>query len=90
MHLPSIGQPAYIVNFLIVDKDSSLKTESPDLHSVFANRIEAVTYINKLPVMLFSKGFATASVDSVSLDSVSATVQLYLGKKYSFAGINVN
>ncbi|MEO5647577.1 MAG: hypothetical protein ABIQ56_04395, partial [Chitinophagaceae bacterium] len=50
----------------------------------------AVTYINKLPVMLFSKGFATASVDSVSLDSVSAVVQLYLGKKYSFAGINVN
>lgn len=40
--------------------------------------------------MLTSKGFPTASVDTVYFDSVSAVIDLYLGHQYKWAQVNTD
>ena len=80
-------QKKFTVFFHFSDKDSSYHFQQLDLKSNFENKEAAVEYINKLPQTLLSKGFATASVDSVFYDSLKAIVTIYLGEKYKWGKI---
>jgi outer membrane protein assembly factor BamA len=71
-YFPSEGSPAYV---------------NPGLQESFESKTEASTYLARLPFLLQSKGYITASVDSLSIDSLKANVYLYLGKLYSWGTI---
>ena len=66
-----------IINY--VDKDSSFNSQALKLQTGFANQIQCLDYINKLPALLNMKGYSAASIDSVHYDSAFALVQLFLG-----------
>jgi outer membrane protein assembly factor BamA len=56
----------------------------------FPTRNEATLYIVRLPSFLQSKGYITASVDSLQLDSTEAKVHLFLGEQYKWTKINTS
>lgn len=60
------------------------------LQTSFPTRNEASIYIFQLPSLLQTKGYITASVDSVFYDSSSARVILFLGEKYKWAKIDTH
>jgi outer membrane protein assembly factor BamA len=79
----------YPVHYHLADEDS-LAMQKVDLKSSFANRMEANTYLAKLKKDLQVKGFVTASIDSVQLDSAGGKVHLYVGEQYKWARINTD
>ncbi|MFN2456945.1 MAG: POTRA domain-containing protein [Chitinophagaceae bacterium] len=84
-HLTVSSQTTYPVYYTIADS-VNLK-DKIELQTVFAARNNAAEYIAKLPTLLQSRGYVTASVDTVKYDSLFATVHLYLGKPYKWTKI---
>lgn len=61
------------------------------LSQKFPSAKEADTYLITLPELLRSRGFITASIDSVvKADTTSADVYLYVGEQYKWANIITN
>ncbi|MEO8112042.1 MAG: hypothetical protein ABI594_18480 [Ginsengibacter sp.] len=83
-------QKKYIVQYLQVGKDSSIKIEKLGLKSIFDDEEAAAAYLGSISNILLSKGFPAASVDSVKYDSTSAAAQLYLGEQFKWAEINTD
>jgi outer membrane protein assembly factor BamA len=81
------GQEPYRVHYMGVDVDSVILLEKTGVSTSFPSRMEATAYLAKLGSLLQSKGFITASVDSVHLDSLWAQVYLFLGEAYQWARI---
>jgi outer membrane protein assembly factor BamA len=77
---------SYSVFYKTPEGDSSL-SQKLSLQKTFASQIEASLYVVKLPSLLQSKGYVTASVDSMQFDSSSARVVIYLGEQYHWAKI---
>ena len=69
-------------NIQLVDKDTGFNLQILKLQTTFDNVMQCRTYINHLPALLSTKGYPTASVDSVWEDTVSAGIRLFLGKQY--------
>lgn len=86
----SYCQKKYSINYQFAGKDTSFKIEQLALKKAFDGKQFAEAYINTLPATLISKGFPGASVDSVTFDSTSAKVDLYLGEEYKWLEINTN
>ena len=73
----------YSVRYLIVD---SLQQQNKiDIQSDFSSLMTATAYVDRLSVLLQGKGYITASLDSVYLDSLKGTVHLFLGQQYKWA-----
>lgn len=79
----AIGQ-SYPVKYIV---DDSSKVSQIGLITTFPNRFEANTYLVDLLPLLHSKGYLTASVDSLRIDSTRATVALFLGDQYRWGAI---
>jgi outer membrane protein assembly factor BamA len=79
------AQQGYRLSLRGVDKDSAAIVAATSMQTSFPSRISCSEYINKLPGLLQSKGFVTASVDSVRYDSASARIVLFLGQLYRWA-----
>src|SRR6266496_4844462 len=90
MNISAPAQEKYQVNIKAVDRDSSFLKNELGLQRSFASQIDAEQYINQLPTLLHSKGFVTASIDSVQIDSTSAHLILFLGKAYQWALIDAS
>lgn len=84
------GQNRYELNIKAVDKDSAYLTDTVGLQNSFASRTACVEYINKLPAFLQSKGYVTASIDSLFYDSASANAVLFLGEAYHWMHLNTD
>jgi outer membrane protein assembly factor BamA len=67
-----------IINY--VDKNSS--PQNIALQNNFSTKFDCDDYISKLIPLLNSKGYPTASIDSISEADNSTNIQLFLGKKY--------
>jgi outer membrane protein assembly factor BamA len=80
---------AYHILYLANEKDSAA-LKSLQLDSSFAFKVEADLYIVKLPGLLQSKGYITASIDSITYDTASARIALYLGESYTWAAIKAD
>jgi outer membrane protein assembly factor BamA len=80
----------YQLRIQYVDKDSAFDRVSLDLQTSFTDRMACTIYINKLPAQLNAKGYAAASIDSVSLDSTFATIQLFVGNKQHWVKLNTD
>jgi outer membrane protein assembly factor BamA len=76
--------PLYQLQVLLVDKDSSFNLQLLKLQTGFANQALCTAYIQSLPTLLSSKGYPTASVDSIFEKENSATIHLFLGKQYQW------
>ncbi|MES2880987.1 MAG: BamA/TamA family outer membrane protein [Bacteroidota bacterium] len=77
----------YNVHYVSIDEDSVSLHKKINLQSSFSSRPEASAYVATLPLLLQSKGFITASVDSVAFDSSSAEVNIFFGEMYQWASI---
>jgi outer membrane protein assembly factor BamA len=86
----AFSQKKYTVQYIAAGKDTSSQIQQFNFKTIFDRRESAETYINKLPQMLVSRGFPTASVDSVLYDSTIAKVKLYIGAKYQWAQISTD
>lgn len=73
-----------------VDKDSVFIAESLKLQTNFQSRQGCISYINRLPVFLKSKGYPNSSVDSVSYDSLEAQCELYVGEPLRHTVLNTD
>jgi outer membrane protein assembly factor BamA len=85
----SPAQNPYFLHPSGVDCDSSTLIRETGMQTAFASRLACVEYVNKLPSVLQAKGFVTASLDSILLDSASAKIIIYLGQRYQWAQIKV-
>src|SRR5262245_16575621 len=86
----SFGQASYHLSATCIDKDPDFLKNEIGLQTEFPARASCVQYVNKLPALLQSKGFVTASIDSVFFDSSSAKLVLYLGQRYKWAHIQTS
>jgi outer membrane protein assembly factor BamA len=77
---------SYSVSYKTPEGDTSIQ-QKLSLQKVFSSQIEASLYVVKLPSLLQSKGYITASVDSLRFDSLSAIVVIYPGEQYKWAKI---
>lgn len=74
----------YQLEINLVDKDSSFDSGSLKMQTNFANQQQCSEYINKIPALLNTKGYASASLDTVLFHSTFAKINLYLGLKQSW------
>jgi outer membrane protein assembly factor BamA len=79
VHAQVLASNRYLLKINYVDKDSSFKSLPLKLQTSFTGRVQCFDYVSKLTGLLNSKGYLSASVDSVFYDSTFASVQLYLG-----------
>jgi outer membrane protein assembly factor BamA len=86
----SFAQKKYSLHFVQVGKDTLPHLQELGIESSFGNKEAAANYLNKLQNTLQTKGYLTASVDSVFYDSTSARVVLYPGKKYKWFHLNTD
>src|SRR5436190_79441 len=54
---------------------------SLNLQQYFKDKAACIQYVNRLPVLLAVKGYASASVDSLWEDSATVFVRLFTGNK---------
>ena len=86
--LPLQAQEKYQLQYRFadtVDVSSSL-----GLQKEFFDKGACSQYIFELPKLLQKKGYITASVDSVKMDSAKAEVLLFLGQTYRWALLNTS
>ena len=78
------------LNYHFVDKDTTFTWQSLGLKSQFTDAAACSSYINNLTVFLFSKGYPSASVDSVYTNAKQTFIYLFLGYNYKGFKLNVD
>ncbi len=78
--LTSTAQHKLVIQF--IDKGNSFDPQPLKLQTNFSNAVLCTDYINKLPQLLGSKGYPTASVDKITGQNNSTGIELFLGKQY--------
>ncbi len=78
------AQNKYTLYIRGVDKDP-VQLSKIGLQTDFATGSACIDYVNKLPGYLLSKGYVTASIDSLHYDSSFARIVLYVGEAYHWA-----
>ncbi len=86
---PLSAQEKYQLQISFVDKDSSVNPQSLGLQTFFPDRDQCLLYTGKIPSILQSKGYVTASLDSIHYDSSYATAWVYLGQAYRWVKIGI-
>jgi outer membrane protein assembly factor BamA len=74
----------YSLRIGYADKDSAFNPAALQLQTDFAGQLQCIQYIDKLPALLNSKGYPTASVDSIAIDSNFTRITLYAGRQYQW------
>jgi outer membrane protein assembly factor BamA len=75
---------SYQLHIQLVDKDSFFNLQPLKIQTGFANKGLCSSYINELVALLSSKGYPTASVDSIFEKEAVTTIHLFLGKQYQW------
>lgn len=82
------GQQKYLLQYRFADTaDVSV---SLGFQNSFTQKEFCSQYIFQIPQFLQKKGFVTASVDSIIMDSAKASVLIFLGKRYLWAKLNTS
>ncbi len=84
----SSAQNNYNLYIRGIEEDSASLISRLGLQTTFASRFACVDYINKLPGYLLSKGYVTASIDSLHYDSSFAGITLFIGQPYLWAQLD--
>src|SRR5437868_10232551 len=72
----------YQLHIHFIDKDKSFDPQPLKLQTTFTESRGCASYVNALPSLLSSKGYPTASVDSIEVGADHTDIQLFLGKQY--------
>jgi len=88
--LPFTLPAQYRLKIIPVDKDSLFIAKQLRLQTDFRNVDVCMEYINGLPALVQSKGYPSASVDSIYQDSASATLHLYVGEPFKWARLHID
>src|SRR3954470_2416351 len=76
---------------LIVQQvDSITPVNVLQLQNTFSSKTKCISYVQQLPQLLMTKGYISASVDSVWEDSASVSILLFTGKKYKWDSLHVD
>ncbi len=86
--ISAAGQTPYHLQVRCPDKDPAAVVSQLGLQTEFSSRFTCVEYISRLTGLLQSKGYVTASVDSIVYDSLSARMQLFVGEQYKWASLD--
>lgn len=73
-----------------VDKDSAYLVKTLSLKTSFRNKGDGIQYLGTLPGYLQSRGYASASIDSIRVDSLTADVYVFLGEKFSWKQVRTS
>ena len=74
----------YQLHIQFVDKDNSFNAAPLKLQKAFAGKALCNSYVQGLVSLLSSKGYPTASVDSIFENEHATTIHLFLGKQYQW------
>jgi outer membrane protein assembly factor BamA len=88
-NLPDRQAGKYILHIRGVDKDSVQLISGLGLQTEFESLFTCTGYISKLPGLLHSKGYVTASIDSLQYDSIAAHMVLFAGERYLWAQLSI-
>ena len=83
------AQQPYSLVVRPVDKDSVFVAENLDLKTSFLTQLQCRQYIEKLPVVLQSKGYIACSIDSIGIAENQAVIFLYLGDQYNSINLRI-
>ncbi len=83
------AQNNYHLYIRYVDKDSAFAANI-GIPGDFTSRFACTEYVNKLPSILQSKGYVTASLDSIQYDSAFANIVLFAGEVYKWAQVDAS
>ena len=83
-HAQATKNLPYQLVISFVDKDNSFNAGPLKLQTAFANKFLCDSYIQGLVTLLSSKGYPTASVDSVFEKDNITLIHLFLGKQYQW------
>lgn len=86
--LPVLAQEKYQLHYRFVDTVDI--SPSLGLAKEFDGKGTCSQYIFELPKLLQKKGYITASIDSIQMDSTKAEVLLFLGETYRWALLNTS
>ncbi len=81
------SQGHYPLRYIRSGKDTSLDVRAIGLQEDFTRKEECTVYLDKLVADLRSKGYLTASLDSIHADSSAAIAWLFLGETYKWAHV---
>jgi outer membrane protein assembly factor BamA len=84
------AQTIYPLQLRGVDKDSATLVNELGIQTGFTSRFTCIEYINKLPGYLQSKGYVTASIDTIRYDSANARLVLFTGAVYRWAQLDAS
>ncbi|WP_315820079.1 hypothetical protein [Paraflavitalea speifideaquila] len=88
--LPMLLQAQYRLHILSVDRDSAFVHQKLKLQTDFKNDRLCAEYVSNIPALLQSKGYPTASIDSVYYDTLFATIKLFVGEPLKWTRINTD
>ncbi|MBK6828498.1 MAG: BamA/TamA family outer membrane protein [Chitinophagaceae bacterium] len=86
--LPGFGQSNYQLQIRCPDREAAPFIAQTGLQTSFSSRFTCNEYVNQLQGLLQTKGYVTASLDSVRFDSLSASVVLFVGEQYKWASLD--
>ncbi len=82
---PGAAQQSYRLEVRCPDKEAALFIPQQGIQTTFPSRFACTEYISRLPGLLQSQGYVTASIDSLVYDSLSARMVLFVGEQYKWA-----
>ncbi len=82
--LPIVDSNQVQLKIYFVDKDTTFDLQALKLQTAFSDQLQCNIYISNIPALLSSKGYPTASIDSVWGDTLSTNINLFLGKQYKW------
>ena len=83
------AQDKYLLKYHFTDKDTVAIPQIPGLQTGFNNAQQCMDYLGDLQHLLQVRGYLTASVDSVVIDSTQANAWIFLGQTYKWAEITL-
>ncbi|MEJ7827524.1 MAG: hypothetical protein WKF91_04995, partial [Segetibacter sp.] len=82
-------QNNYRLSIHPVDKDSAYIAQNLALQTTFDNKDRCNEYVSKLPLLLQSKGYISASVDSIVTVDNQTIIHLFIGQNYGFINLHL-
>jgi outer membrane protein assembly factor BamA len=77
----------YALHVKLNSPDSIIRAPSLGIPDSFKDRAGCTDYVYRLTDILRTKGFTSASIDSVHFDSASAFLRLYIGERFTWSEI---
>lgn len=73
-----------------VDSAKNFVREQLKLKKDFGSKLQCADYVKKLPSLLQSSGYLSASIDHIQSDSSTMTIDLFIGELYKWEKLSIN